>query len=80
VRSLARPDTFKTTGAVSEAKGDACHAASGPHLRDLLRGNHRYVFTLVHKYQKPEPMTLTGHHCGHGNRSLAGSLFAGCGG
>ncbi|MDK9703994.1 MAG: type I restriction endonuclease subunit R [Sulfuritalea sp.] len=46
--------TFKTTGAVSDAEGDACHAASGAHLRDLLRGNHRYVFTLVHKFQTPE--------------------------
>jgi type I restriction enzyme R subunit len=46
--------TFKTTGAVSEAAGDECHAASGAHLRELLRGNHRYVFTLVHKFQTPE--------------------------
>ncbi len=46
--------TFKTTGAVSEAEGDACHAASGAHLRELLRGNHRYLFTLVHKFQTPE--------------------------
>ena len=46
--------TFKTTGAVSKAEGDACHAASGAHLRELLRGNHRYIFTLVHKFQTPE--------------------------
>ncbi len=46
--------TFKATGAVSEADGDTCHAASGAHLRELLRGNHRYVFTLVHKFQTPE--------------------------
>ena len=46
--------TFKSTGAVSEAEGDECHAASGAHLRELLRGNHRYVFTLVHKFQTPE--------------------------
>jgi type I restriction enzyme R subunit len=46
--------TFKTTGAVSEAEGDHCHAASGAHLRELLRGNHRYVFTLIHKFQTPE--------------------------
>ena len=46
--------TFKTTGAVSEAEGDECHAVSGAHLRELLRGNHRYVFTLVHKFQTPE--------------------------
>ncbi|MDX9859229.1 MAG: type I restriction endonuclease subunit R [candidate division Zixibacteria bacterium] len=46
--------TFKTTGAVSETEGDQCHAESGAHLRELLRGNHRYVFTLVHKFQTPE--------------------------
>lgn len=49
--------TFKTVGAVSEAEGDQCHAASGAHLRELLRGNHRYVFTLVHKFQTPEKLT-----------------------
>jgi len=46
--------TFKATGAVSEAEGDQCHAASGVHLRELLRGNHRYVFTLINKFQTPE--------------------------
>ena len=46
--------TFKATGAVSEAEGDQCHATSGAHLRELLRGNHRYVFTLIHKFQTPE--------------------------
>jgi type I restriction enzyme R subunit len=46
--------TFKAAGAVSDAEGDQCHAASGAHLRELLRGNHRYVFTLVHKFQTPE--------------------------
>jgi type I restriction enzyme R subunit len=46
--------TFKATGAVSEAEGDQCHAESGAHLRELLRGNYRYVFTLIHKFQTPE--------------------------
>ena len=46
--------TFKATGAVSETEGDECHAASGAHLRELLRGNPRYVFTLIHKFQTPE--------------------------
>jgi len=49
--------TFKTVGAVSEAEGDQCHAQSGAHLRELLRGNHRYVFTLVHKFQTAEALT-----------------------
>ncbi|MDZ4401115.1 type I restriction endonuclease subunit R [Prosthecobacter sp.] len=49
--------TFKACGAVSEAEGEICHASSGEHLRELLRGNHRYVFTLVHKFQTPEMLT-----------------------
>ncbi len=48
--------TFKATGAVSETEGEECHAASGAHLRELLRGNHRYVFTLIHKFQTPEQL------------------------
>ena len=47
--------TFKATGAVSEAEGDQCHASSGAHLRELLRGNHRYVFTLIHKFRPETP-------------------------
>ena len=46
--------TYKSVGAVSAAEGDECHAASGAHLRELLRGNHRYVFTLIQKFQMPE--------------------------
>ncbi|MBI3067756.1 MAG: type I restriction endonuclease subunit R, partial [Betaproteobacteria bacterium] len=46
--------TFKACGAVSEAEGDACHAQSGAELRKLLSENHRYVFTLIHKFQAPE--------------------------
>ena len=46
--------TFKATGAVSETESDECHAASGVQLRELLRGNHRYVFTLIQKFQSPE--------------------------
>jgi len=49
--------TFKACGAVSEAEGELCHATSGEHLRELLRGNHRYVFTLVHKFQSNEKLT-----------------------
>ena len=49
--------TFKAVGAVSETEGEQCHAQSGAHLQELLRGNHRYVFTLVHKFQKPEALT-----------------------
>lgn len=46
--------TFKACEAVSGTEADECHAESGAHLRELLRGNHRYVFTLIHKFQSPE--------------------------
>jgi type I restriction enzyme R subunit len=46
--------TFKAVGAVTEAEGDKCHASSGAELRELLQGNHRYVFTLVQKFQSPD--------------------------
>lgn len=49
--------TFKTVGAVSETEGEECHASSSAHLRELLRGNHRYVFTLIQKFKTPEPLT-----------------------
>lgn len=46
--------TFKACGAVSETESDQCHAQSGAQLRQLLSENHRYVFTLIHKFQLPE--------------------------
>jgi type I restriction enzyme R subunit len=44
--------TFAACGAVSDAT--ACHAQSGAQLRELLAGNNRYVFTLIHKFQTAE--------------------------
>jgi type I restriction enzyme R subunit len=49
--------TFKATGAVSQQEGDECHAQSGEELKQLLRGNHRYVFTLIHKFLTPEKLS-----------------------
>ena len=40
--------TFAACGAVEDAR--KCHAQSGAHLRQLLAENHRYVFTLIHKF------------------------------
>jgi type I restriction enzyme R subunit len=39
---------------VSQSEGDQCHAGSGAQLAELLRGNHRYVFTLIQKFRIPE--------------------------
>ena len=36
---------------MSETESDRCHAESSMHLRELLIGNHRYVFTLIHKFR-----------------------------
>jgi type I restriction enzyme R subunit len=46
--------SFKSVSAVTAAEGDRCHATSGAHLRELLAGNHRYIFTLIHKFQSAE--------------------------
>lgn len=49
--------TFKATGAT--AREDA-RATSGEHLKELLRGNERYIFTLIQKFRnepgQPYPM------------------------
>jgi len=41
--------TFAATGAVTELERDI-HAESGAHLQQLLRQNHRYIFTLIQKF------------------------------
>jgi type I restriction enzyme R subunit len=43
---------FAGCGAVDDAAQS--HAASGAQLRQLLAGNHRYVFTLIQKFQSGE--------------------------
>jgi type I restriction enzyme R subunit len=45
--------TFSTCGAATEL----CQATSASHLRKLLGEDHRYVFTLIHKF-RTEPGTL----------------------
>jgi type I site-specific restriction-modification system R (restriction) subunit len=72
--------TFKACGAVSEAEGEICHASSGEHLRELLRGNHRYVFTLVHKFRAETPSSpalLPGGEGGKEPQYRGGLEFAG---
>ena len=44
--------TFAACGALAD-DADA-HATSGAQLRELLAGNRRYVFTLIHKFQTAE--------------------------
>lgn len=44
--------TFAACGAVEDAK--KVRATSGAHLRRLLGENHRYIFTLIHKFQSAE--------------------------
>jgi type I restriction enzyme, R subunit len=45
--------TFSTCGATTEL----CQASSASHLRKLLSEDHRYVFTLIHKF-RTDPGTL----------------------
>lgn len=44
---------FVSTGAVTEPRSerDGPRASSGDHLQRLLRGDHRYVFTLIQKFR-----------------------------
>ncbi|MBA4388403.1 MAG: DEAD/DEAH box helicase [Verrucomicrobia bacterium] len=42
--------TFAGTGIVAEKK---CQAESGDHLQQLLTEDHRFVFTLIQKFQLP---------------------------
>lgn len=44
-------ETFVGIGAISPQQ--TVQATSGDHLGELLKGNHRYVFTLVHKFNQP---------------------------
>jgi type I restriction enzyme, R subunit len=41
-------DNFASVGAVTEIE---VHAESGEHLKQLLRENHRNIFTLIHKFR-----------------------------
>ena len=42
--------TFARAGAVTEDE-QAVHAGSGEHLKTLLQGDHRYLFTLIQKFR-----------------------------
>ncbi len=45
--------TFARAGAVTEPE-DSVHATSGEHLKDLLREDHRYLFTLIQKFRNDQ--------------------------
>ena len=52
--------TFSGVGAVPQVKAgarDSLKANSGRHLKELLSSDHRYLFTLVHKFNFDELIT-----------------------
>jgi type I restriction enzyme R subunit len=52
--------TFSGVGAVPQVKAgakDSLQANSGKHLRELLSSEHRYLFTLIHKFNFDEEIT-----------------------
>ena len=52
--------TFSGIGAVPQVKAgskDSLKANSGRHLKELLRSEHRYLFTLIHKFNFEEEIT-----------------------
>jgi type I restriction enzyme, R subunit len=44
-------DQIYRTFSLCNALGERCQADSADHLRKLLREDHRYVFTLIHKFR-----------------------------
>ena len=44
-------DQIYRTFSLCNALGERCQAESADHLRTLLQENHRYVFTLIHKFR-----------------------------
>lgn len=53
--------TFSGVGAVPQVKSgskDSLKANSGKHLRQLLGAEHRYIFSLIHKFNFDEEITL----------------------
>ena len=52
--------TFSGVGAVPQVKAgakDSLKANSGNHLKELLSSEHRYLFTLIHKFNFEEEIT-----------------------
>ena len=52
--------TFSGVGAVPQAKAgskDSLKASSGKHLQELLSSEHRYLFTLIHKFNFKDVIT-----------------------
>lgn len=52
--------TFSGVGAVPQVKAgakDSLKANSGKHLKELLGAEHRYLFTLIHKFNFEEEIT-----------------------
>ena len=52
--------TFSGVGAVPQVKAgskDSLKASSGKHLKQLLSSEHRYLFTLIHKFNFEEVIT-----------------------
>ena len=52
--------TFSGIGAVPQVKAgskDSLKANSGKHLKELLSSEHRYLFTLIHKFNFEEEIT-----------------------
>lgn len=43
---------YKTFVGTSTVKDEKCRAAGGKHLRELLREDHPYVFTMIHKFNQ----------------------------
>lgn len=48
---------YKNFASADVIHEEHCQAESGPHLRRLLGEDHRYIFTLIHKFREPEEIS-----------------------
>lgn len=55
-------DTFEACGCLGGVKASKFIPESGTKLGEMLRGNPSYVFTLIHKFNQPNPTPIKPDH------------------
>ncbi|MDO4543160.1 MAG: type I restriction endonuclease subunit R [Clostridia bacterium] len=55
-------DTFEACGCLSGVKASSFIPENGAKLEAMLRGNPSYIFTLIHKFNQPNPTPIVPNH------------------
>lgn len=55
-------DTFENCGMLGKTKASKYIATSGADLEEKLRGNPSFIFTLIQKFNKPDPTPICPDH------------------